>query len=366
MIGEAGSLPPGLRFPHAYACGRHLIVSGLNVATPISEYAIWSLDLGGSGASGAMENNVDLRWSPVAAGNVLSSGSWNRAVGWKNNLVILGSKDRDILEDYNHRQVSSELTEDLRRADAPPLAQNNFAHVAFVDLEAFGIYEPPAQQMTPAAQAMGLVTFSQESLADFDVVSSDGERIRCSRKLLESRWIWLHEQLERLESKARNATDSHDRTETLNDEDEDDEAVDPRRPQAYSRPGSRNMLRSSSSHSDHHSPSPSISAHPGRPIFPLTLRSLHLPLDASSARALVQYFYTLSLSTPLQRSIAVLTNLLMFTKTYDLIPNLRAIVIHALHESIDSENAPRIYESAALAGSVALQVSALRSMMAVS
>ncbi|ORY76275.1 hypothetical protein BCR35DRAFT_267549 [Leucosporidium creatinivorum] len=346
MIGDAG-LPPGIRFPQAYACGRHLIVSGLNVATPISEYAIWSLDLGASGASGAMENDVDLRWSSIAAGNVLSSGSWNRAVGWKNNLVILGSKDRDILEDYNHRQ-------------------NNFAHVAFVDLEAFGIYEPPAQQMTPGAQALGLVTFSQESLADYEVVANDGERVRCSRKLLESRWKWFHEEMEALESKARNLTDSHGRTETLNDEDEDDEAVDPRRPQAAFRPASRNMFRSSSSQSDHHSPSPSISTHPGRSIFPISLRSLTLPLDAPAARALVQYFYTLSLSTPLQRSVNILTTLLMFTKTHDVIPGLRALVVHALHESIDSENAPRIYESAALAGSVALQVSALRSMMAVS
>lgn len=105
MIGES-SLPPGIRFPQAFACGRHLIVSGLNVATPISEFAIWALDMGPSGASGAMESDVDLPWSKIAVGNVLASGSWNRAVGWKNNLVILGAKDRDILEDYNHRQVS--------------------------------------------------------------------------------------------------------------------------------------------------------------------------------------------------------------------------------------------------------------------
>lgn len=244
--------------------------------------------------------------------------------------------------------------------------QNNFAHVAFVDLEAFGIYEPPAQQLTPAEQALGLVTFSQDSLADYELISNDGEHIRCSRKLLESRWAWFRAEMEALEARTRAILGSHDCPETLEEEEEEDEAVDPRRPhgQAAFRPASRNGF--SHSHSDCHTPSPSISASASKSPVPISSRSLTLPLDAPAVRALLQYFYTLSLSTPLQRSVSVLTTLLTFTKTYDVIDGLRALVVHALHESIDAENAPRIYESAALAGSVALQVSALRSMMAVS
>jgi hypothetical protein len=314
--------------------------------------------------------NGEMKWSKISPGSVLNTGSWNRSVGWKNSVVVMGSTDRDIVEDYNHRQVSLVLGS---RSDAGTVLlsltcfflQNNFAHVAFVDLEAFGIYKPPPQPLSIAAQALGLTTLSQPFLADFEWVCSDGERLGCSRKLLESRWPWFREELEAAESKSRAAIIEAQelRTTTGGDgsDSDDDGLLDPRLrslPLPTTRTVSRPMSTyNSTSSSTHHRP---------KSLFPITLRTLDLPLASPAARALLQYFYTLALSTPLQRSISTLSTLLSFVKAYDVIPNLRAVIVHALHESINVQNAPNIYEAAALGGSMALQIRAMQAMLGVS
>lgn len=50
-----------------------------------------------------------LPWARVDPGSVLSRGSWNRAVAWRNSVVVLGDRERDIATDYDHRQVRSRL-----------------------------------------------------------------------------------------------------------------------------------------------------------------------------------------------------------------------------------------------------------------
>jgi hypothetical protein len=115
----ATSLPPGLRFPTGSIVGNHLIVSGTFLSSTTSCFAIWALDLGKSSPSSSPSTSkaIPLVWQKVDAGLVMSSGgSWNKAVTWKNNVVVLGDRDRDIAADYDHRQT-------------------NFVHVAFVDLE---------------------------------------------------------------------------------------------------------------------------------------------------------------------------------------------------------------------------------------
>jgi leucine-zipper-like transcriptional regulator 1 len=123
----ASSLPPGLRFPTGSIVGNHLIVSGTFLSSTTSCFAIWALDLGAAdgGSGGTTSSSITpsvkattpLVWQKVDPGIVMSSGgSWNRAVTWKNNVVVLGDRDRDIAADYDHRQT-------------------NFVHVAFVDLE---------------------------------------------------------------------------------------------------------------------------------------------------------------------------------------------------------------------------------------
>lgn len=78
----------------------------------------------------------------------------------------------------------------------------------------------------------------------------------------------------------------------------------------------------------------------------------------------LQYLYTLTLCTPLQLSLPVLSALLVFARTYE-DPNLRALVVHALHEALSSGQwtAASVYEAATLGGCTALQVRSLRIMM---
>jgi hypothetical protein len=110
------SLPPGLRFPTASMVGSHLVLTGTLITQQVSSFAVWTLDLTKAMVPAQAAERPKLVWQKIDAGHALKSGSWNRAVAWKNTVVILGDRDRDIAVDYNRRQ-------------------NNFTHIAFVDLE---------------------------------------------------------------------------------------------------------------------------------------------------------------------------------------------------------------------------------------
>ncbi|GAA6020559.1 hypothetical protein JCM10207_008668 [Rhodosporidiobolus poonsookiae] len=331
-------LPPGLRFPHAYICGRHLVVSGSHVGVNRASFVFWALDLGAQGAVGAGKREK-LAWTQLPVEKVLGTGSWGPSLGWRNTLVVCGDGKRDMMADYNSRQV-------------------NFSSVAFVDLEGFGIYVPPARPLEPTQQALGLLTLSQPQLFDYTVVCSDKERLGCSRQLLEARWSWFRDELAAVEAKATAAIEAREQRSTVKsgaygDDTSDDEPID-----TMQRVGGARRREASGS-----LPSAPVRA-PSR-LFPITAHTLELPLAASEVKALLQYFHTLALSTPLQRELAVLSSLLAFTKNYEgLLPELRALVIHALHESLTDDTAARVYQAAALGGAVPLQIRASQVMLA--
>ncbi|GAA6020482.1 hypothetical protein JCM11491_001368 [Sporobolomyces phaffii] len=338
MAEGPSSSPPGVRFPRLYSCGsRNLVLSGANVEVDRAEFVIWAMNLGERGGSGALRSDDRFVWKRLAVDKVSGTGSWGPAVGWRNTLVVLGDKDRDMMTDYNSRQ-------------------NNFSHVVFVDLESFGIYEPPPQPLPPTAQTLGLLTLSQPRLFDFELICSDRERLGCCRSILESRWPWFASEIKAISSKTVSPSAEVPGRDDLDAEDmSDDEPID-----VLQRAQSPTPSRPSTSLSRTHNPAPASTR-----LFPISAHALQLPLPSAEVKALLQYFHTLALSTPLQRSIPVLTALLTFDKTHNILPNLRALIVHALHESLESDhgNAARIYEAAAVGRSMALQIAAMQVMV---
>jgi hypothetical protein len=242
--------------------------------------------------------NLDtLAWRHLEPG-ILSTGSWNRAVIWADQakLVVFGNQASDLAADYGRRAVSVE-------------------HMAIVSLEPFGIYTPPRLEVPAKIQEAGLTMLDENLASDFEVVCDDGRRIKCSKHLLMERWGWFNQQEQELRAKASGVVSNIpvDINDTLL--------------------GAFNPARLESTHLDLPEP------------FPVCV-------------ALVQYFYTLSLSTPLQNRAPVLSALLFLAKQYK-IGRLAKLVVHALHERLDNTNAVGVYEIATLTGQQNLQVRAL-------
>ena len=190
------------------------------------------------------------------------------------------------MEDYNHRLLS-------------------WDHVAYIDLEAFGIYQPPSPGFGfgHEAQTMGLAALEDGAFADFEVVCDDGRRIACSRKLLEDRWPWFHTQRQRYIAAASSAVAASG-----------------------------------------NSPVPSlpIPTDPSDSVLPrpdprLTPRALHLAEPYPITVAFLQYLYAQALLTPLQHAPAVLSALLLLASTYDLV-HLQDLVKHAMHRALSAGN----------------------------
>ncbi|ORY79760.1 hypothetical protein BCR35DRAFT_94689 [Leucosporidium creatinivorum] len=201
---------------------------------------------------------------------------------------------------------------DRRRDAAKDYAQRqlNFTHLAVINLEPNGIYQLPPQVLPSSTQHLGLVTLSQPSLFDYAIVCIDKTIIPCPRRVLESRWPWFRDELAK----------------------EDSTAPPPS-------PSSRKIVASPT--------------------------HLAFPYAADLALALLQYLATLSLCTKHQLSYESLAGLLAFTEANGTVPDLRPLVIHALHEMLsnDSSLASKIYEAATKGGSSALALHALRLTM---
>ncbi|CAK5284139.1 unnamed protein product [Mycena citricolor] len=250
------SLPPGLRFPSGAILGNHLIIAGIYLAHSYQSFSIWVLDL------------TTMAWSRIDPGKAVESGSWFRGCLWPegNRFFVFGNRNGNLVDDYNRRLLSWE-------------------HVAVVDLEAFGIYQPPSLRLDVPMQEMGLAALEEGVLADFEVICDDGRKIRCSRKLLEERWPWFKEQRLKLLQNAMGAM----------------EAL----------PSAGGM----------HVSLPSL---PGnlpdgqRPDPRLTPRALHLSEPYPITLALLQYLYSTALLTPLQTAPAVLSQLLVISTNYKL------------------------------------------------
>ena len=236
-------------------------------------------------------------WRHIEPG-ILSTGSWNRAVIWADRakLLVFGNQESDLAGDYGRRAVSVD-------------------HMAVVSLETFGIYTPPKLEIAPKIQEVGLTMLDEKLASDFEVVCDDGRRIKCSRKLLSDRWTWFAQQERELQMKIAGIT--ADGPVDIND----------------------TLLGA---------------CNPAK----LNPTYLDLPEPFPVCVAFVQYFYTLSLSTPLQNRAPVLSALLFLAKQYK-IGRLAELVVHALHERLDSSNAVGVYEIATLSGLQNLQVRAL-------
>ncbi|KAF8195477.1 galactose oxidase [Pholiota molesta] len=284
--------PPGLRFPTGAILGSHLIIAGTYLAHSYQSFSIWVLDL------------TTMTWSRIDPGKAIETGSWFRGCLWAdaNKFIIFGNRHGNLVDDYNRRLLT-------------------WDHVAVVDLEAFGIYKPPPLKLDIRMQELGLAALEERVLTDFEMVCDDGQKIPCSRKTLEERWPWFKEQRKQFLKKAQTAL----------------EALPP---------------------SAMHIPLPEVA---GEGIVEprvdprLTPRAFHLSESYPVTLALLQYFYSLALITPLQHTPAILSQLLILATNYR-ITHLESLVKHAMHRSLSNSTSVGVYEVATLCSSRSLQI----------
>ncbi|PKY43357.1 galactose oxidase, partial [Rhizophagus irregularis] len=266
-------LPPGLRFPTGAILGHHLIISGTYLTNTSQTFSIWALNL------------ANLVWTRIDTGSCFSQGSWNRGILCEetNRYFVLGHRDRSLVDDYNHRQT-------------------NFDHVTVVDLEAFGVYQPPPATMSTNAQELGLALLNDSNIADFEIVTQDDRRIPVNSQILSQRW-------------------PHFKALTIkNPEDEET-------------------------------------------ILMYNNRALEFPEPYPVTLAFLQYLYTDHLLTSQQHQPQILAQLLLLADMYDL-DRLRQLTSHSLHQSLSMSTAALIYETAALSRQTGLQIRALKVMIA--
>lgn len=300
------SLPPGLRFPTGAILGHHLVISGIYLAHSYQSFSVWALDL------------VSMTWSRIDPGATLATGSWSRGVLWEqsNRFLIFGSKEGNLVEDYNRRLLS-------------------WDHVAYIDLEAFGIYQPPDLTLSLAAQELGLAALEEGTMADFELVCDDGRRISCSRRLLEERWPWFKERRKEFAAAANRVLDS-----MPNGGKARGDVALPELPGALAE-ADKGI---------------------GRPDPRLTPRSFHLSEPYPVTLAFLQWIYSQALLTRLQHAPAVLSALLLLATTYQL-EALERQVKHAMHRALNPATSVGVYEVATLCDCQSLQIRALKVVM---
>ncbi|KIY68308.1 galactose oxidase [Cylindrobasidium torrendii FP15055 ss-10] len=288
------TFPPGLRFPTGALLGHHLIIAGTYLAHSYQSFSIWALDL------------QTMQWSRIDPGKAVETGSWFRGClsAHNNKFYIFGNREGSLVDDYNRRLLSWE-------------------HVAIVDLEAFGIYQPPAAKVDVAMQELGLSALEEGLMTDFDLVCEDGRKVGVSRKLLDERWPWFREQRRNLLGSAAQAVGN---------------------------------LPTSPMHAE------VPSSHQGSDPR-LTPRSLHLSEPYPIVLALAQYFYAQALITPLQQAPAVLSQLLILATNYRIV-HLAQLVKHAMHRVLSNSTSVGVYEVATLCNCRSLQIRALKTVMA--
>ncbi|KAG0305737.1 hypothetical protein BGZ99_001982, partial [Dissophora globulifera] len=276
-------LPPGLRFPTGAIAGQHMLLSGTYLSNAQQSFSIWSLNL------------TSLVWTRIDTGTVFSTGSWNRGMLLENMnaYLVFGNRNRNLADDYQNRQT-------------------NFDHVSIVDLEAFGIYQHPPTTMTQTAQELGLVLLNDPSMADFEVLTQDQQRIPVNSAVLSARWPYFAALLREQEEQ--------DAAQSKQDNSEYDPTLSPR-------------------------------------------RTLSLPEPYTVVLAFLQYLYTDHLVTAQQHHSQVLSQLLLLADMYGL-DRLRDLATHALHQMLNMSTAAMVYETAALSQQTGLQIRSLKVMIA--
>ncbi len=287
------TFPPGLRFPTGAVLGTYLIIAGTYLAHSYQSFSIWVLDL------------TSMIWSRIDPGKAIESGSWFRGClhAEASRFLIFGNRYGNLVEDYNRRLLS-------------------WDHVSIVDLEAFGIYQPPPLKFDIRMQELGLAAFEERILTDFEIICEDGQRIPCSRRLLEERWEWF--KVNRLMFLQR-------ANQTMQEL--------PNSPMHMSLPELPGLGLPGESRGDPR----------------LTPRALYLSEPYPVVLAFLQYLYSSALITPLQHTPGVLGQLLIMATTYQ-IPHLESLVKHAMHRSLTNANSVGVYEVTTLCSCRSLQI----------
>ncbi|KAJ9150400.1 Kelch domain-containing protein [Pleurostoma richardsiae] len=367
--------PPGLRFPNGGVIDTHFVVSGTYLTSSKQEYALWALDL------------RTLTWSRIdAGGSVFSQGSWNRGVLWnrRNTFVVLGSRKRSLVDDYNHRRI-------------------NFSNVCMVELEAFGFYDNPRKTApmsgfvsasspytspglslarkagctaggrfhSRASEELGEKALAIRELADMDILCIGGERIPVNSRIVARRWGPYFVQLLREGTATQDGSD----VVTLRSA---NAASAPVRASGMTSSSGRNTMDStmsgttvfgSSGTASMRAPSTAASSVSGGvlspPVDPATVntaptprtlppnsrpRCLYLPHTYLTVQALLHYLYTSSLppvSSPLCTP-QILCSLLQIARPYR-VDGLLEAVVERLHALLDSRNAAAVFNATAMA-----------------
>ena len=239
----------------------------------------------------------------IDVGSVFLSGSWNRGIVWakNNSFVVFGNVGLDMNTDYAMRR-------------------SNFNHVIIVDLEVFGIYNPPKTTTASFARDFALNMLARKEFSDMDIVTKDNARIPVNSRILAHRWPMFNEVLNTCVTGNPYAAEQS------------------RRPSVASLLVPQNQ-------------------HPALPVSERP-RVLYLPLKQEHANAFLSYLYTESLPSGLD--VPALCALLVLSKRYapDL-ERLAALASDILHRHLTEANAWQIIEAAALAGQTGLQVQAM-------
>lgn len=294
--------PPGLRFPNGGVLDDHFVVSGTYLTSSKQEYALWALNL------------RTLIWSRIDAGQVFAQGSWNRGVLWskRNAFLILGNKNRSLVEDYNHRRI-------------------NFTHVCMVELEAFGLYENPRMNSHPAlqrslskpAQELGRMVLGMREMADMEFLAIGGERVPVNSRIVARRWGPYFLELLNVANKELPPS-----------------------------PGGGNNSRIHMSMSVNQQSATKDLQPPTTAQFnPLDRpRTLYLPHTQQTLLTLVHFLYTSTLPPPNhpQSTPQILCSLLQIARPYR-VEGLLETVVERLHQVLDGKNAAAVFNAAAMA-----------------
>ena len=170
----ANPSPPLLRSPSAAVVGTHFIVAGTYIGANSQFFSIWALDL------------LTMTWSHVDTGSEVAYGSWFQGRLWRsaNRWIMFGDRHGSIANDHSQRLSS-------------------WTHVALIDLELFGLYQPPPLELELPTQDLCLTALEEAVDGDFEFVCDEGQCVRCSRKMIEGRWPWFARQMTLLLEKAK-------------------------------------------------------------------------------------------------------------------------------------------------------------------
>jgi hypothetical protein len=333
---NGSAMPPGLRFPTGHTLGNHLILAGTYLSPQSQSYSIWSLDLG------------KLTWSRIETGNVFLSGSWNKGVLCEktNRFIVFGNSNRNLLDDYNHRQV-------------------NFDHVAMVDLEAFGVYALPKLTCSSLAQEMGLRLLNEPAVSDFHIITQDNQSIPVNSAVLCQRWPYFAS-LMKENHKVINAPASKRSSQiSENIKDGSESIIDPMETTSQEQQQSSEQEEQEQGTDDQDNGDKKEEAEEKEETSVTVIRShfMSFPYPHAVVIALLQFIYTDNLLTAQQYQPHILSQLLLLSDMYD-IPRLRELSTHALHQMLNMSTAPLIFETAALSHQTSLQIRALKMMIA--